>query len=365
MPLFDLAPKESPASLFGRTRELDELTRLLRARRWVVVLGPRMVGKTSLVKAVRHRLHLPGAYVNLWGVHSVQGLVEGLIAGLNESASLRARLVRALKRLEGVGVGPSGLSVSAPRAPLKTAWDLLDLLGSEAGDCLVILDEVQELSSTSGRLLRLLGNLFNTHPNVCFVFTGSRVGLSRTLVEPSADSPLYGRAPVAMILAPFDRTTSSAFLARGTRESGVRLTSAELAMALDGPLDGTPGWLTLFGNHLTVRRLGATRALAETIREGKKVAESELGHFLSGRNPSLYWPALKALALRASWGTIRMYVGQHTGQRVNDATVQRVIRSLESAYFCRRTEEGYELVDPMVQAYVSQAVRPPRGMTHR
>jgi hypothetical protein len=61
MALFDLAPKESEEALFGRDREVAELTRLVEARRWVVVLGPRMVGKTSLVKAVRNRLHVPGA----------------------------------------------------------------------------------------------------------------------------------------------------------------------------------------------------------------------------------------------------------------------------------------------------------------
>ena len=57
MALFDLGPKDSPEALFGRQREVAELTRLVRARRWVVVLGPRMVGKTSLVKAVRNRLN--------------------------------------------------------------------------------------------------------------------------------------------------------------------------------------------------------------------------------------------------------------------------------------------------------------------
>ncbi|MBS7637135.1 ATP-binding protein [Candidatus Bathyarchaeota archaeon] len=48
--LFDLNPKTSSKELFGRERELEELIRLVRARRWVAVLGPRMVGKTSLVK---------------------------------------------------------------------------------------------------------------------------------------------------------------------------------------------------------------------------------------------------------------------------------------------------------------------------
>ena len=54
--LFDLNPKESPRELFGREKELDELIRLIKARRWVALLGPRMVGKTSIVKVANTRL---------------------------------------------------------------------------------------------------------------------------------------------------------------------------------------------------------------------------------------------------------------------------------------------------------------------
>jgi AAA+ ATPase superfamily predicted ATPase len=365
MALFDLAPKESEGALFGRDHEVVELTRLVEARRWVVVLGPRMVGKTSLVKAVRNRLRRPGAYVNLWGVRTVQGLVEGLISGLNESVSLRTRLTRAARRVDGFSAGPAGLAVATSRPPLRTAWDLLDLLGSEKRDCLVVLDEVQELSSNAGALLKLLGNVFNTRPNIVFVFTGSLAGLSRTLLEPSTNSPLYGRAPVSISLGPFDRATSAEFLGRGAREQGVRLSGAEIAAALDGPLDGTPGWLTLFGNHVAVRRLPPARALTETIREGKKAAEAELAGFLETRDPSLYWPALKAIATGATWGVVREYMGRASGETVNDGKVMRVLRALESNYLVRHLEGRYELVDPMIRTYVMEAGAAPGTRRYR
>ena len=44
MPLFDLPPKETPRTLFGRETELATLTRLVHEGRWSVILGPRMVG---------------------------------------------------------------------------------------------------------------------------------------------------------------------------------------------------------------------------------------------------------------------------------------------------------------------------------
>jgi uncharacterized protein len=360
MPLFDLAPKDSPKALFGRGPELAELARLVESRRWVAVLGPRMVGKTSLVKALRTRLRRPGVYVNLWGVRSVQGLVAGLISGLNESASLRARLARAARRVDGFSVGPSGLSIDAPRPPLKSAWELLNLLGTESRDCIVVLDEIQELSSSSGKLLELLGNVFNTRPNIVFVFTGSRVGLIRTLLEPTTTSPLYGRSPVALSLGPFDRPTSTQFLIRGAAEAGFRLSDEDVSAAVQGPLDGTPGWLTLYGNHVAIQGLSPYQALTATIREGKKAAEADIAHFLSSREASLFWPALKAIATGAGWGTIRDQMDRASGQDTNDATVQRVIRALESNFIARRLEGRYELIDPMIRTYVLEAGRPPK-----
>jgi hypothetical protein len=44
MPLFDLSPKDSTASRFGREEELRQRARLVHEGRWAIVLGPRMVG---------------------------------------------------------------------------------------------------------------------------------------------------------------------------------------------------------------------------------------------------------------------------------------------------------------------------------
>jgi len=62
--LFDLHPKESRKDLFGRDDEYKELERLLKSE-WVVVLGRRMVGKSSLVKTFIKEHD--GIYVNLSG----------------------------------------------------------------------------------------------------------------------------------------------------------------------------------------------------------------------------------------------------------------------------------------------------------
>jgi len=70
--LFDLHPKESPSELFGMDREIDTLVGLIKARRWVALLGRRRMGKTSLLKTVsvkmRKERSIKSIYLNLWGI---------------------------------------------------------------------------------------------------------------------------------------------------------------------------------------------------------------------------------------------------------------------------------------------------------
>jgi AAA+ ATPase superfamily predicted ATPase len=56
MALFDLNPKDSRADFYGQRDKIDEIVRLLKHRSWVVVLGPRMVGKTSIIKVAYNDL---------------------------------------------------------------------------------------------------------------------------------------------------------------------------------------------------------------------------------------------------------------------------------------------------------------------
>ena len=58
--LFDLHPKEQPNSMYGKDDDLAKITGHLSQRRWITILGPRMVGKTSLAKAAGSNLEKKG-----------------------------------------------------------------------------------------------------------------------------------------------------------------------------------------------------------------------------------------------------------------------------------------------------------------
>ena len=149
MSLFDLSPKDSRRALFGRDRELGEFLRLVEHGRWTVVLGPRMVGKTSLVKSALSQLHRPTLYANLWGTRGTHGLLQALVAGLNDHPPLLRRIAGVLQRIQGVNVGGAGVSLAPIVRPLRTTSDLVQAIGSVAGPTVIVLDEVQELAPAS------------------------------------------------------------------------------------------------------------------------------------------------------------------------------------------------------------------------
>ena len=353
MALFDINPKETPKALFGREEELGELVHLIREKRWVALIGPRMVGKTSLIKVANTKLDHTGIYVNLWGARSTKGLLNALVHSMNHSKGLLQKIKDGVHRIEGLSLGPSGISVSVPKKPLTTTWDLLNLVGQQSGKCVIELDEVQELAVVSGHLQRVLANIFNTHTNIVFVFTGSMFGLMKTLTEPkSSSSPLYGRPPAKIYLRPFDKKKSMEFLNKGFEEYNVKVSEDAVSRAVEERLDGLPGWLTLYGNNIAVRRLAQEKALEETVSEGLKIVKDELNHYLKGRDRSAHIAALKACATSARWSEVKgaMETRKRKGtSRVNDATVYNVISSLKSGMLIDEEQNAYRVIDPMLR----------------
>ena len=238
--------------------------------------------------------------------------------------------------------------MSISKRPMVTVWDLLETIGNQAGDCVIELDEIQELAAISGRLLRLLANIFNTHPNMVFIFTGSMFGLMKTLLEPASSSPLYGRSPAKLYLQPFEKEFATQFLKKGFE--GCRLTiKDETTSDAVERLDGVPGWLTLYGNNITIRKLPHQKALEETLSEGTKIVKDELEHFLEGRDKQAYLAALKATATSARWAEIKGAVEIAKVSTVNDATIYRIIESLKAAMLIQEKENVYKINDPMLR----------------
>jgi len=325
---------------------------MVKAGRWVAVLGPRMVGKTSLLKAANSLLEkekITVIYVNLWGASSSNDFLRALVTALNQDKSILQK-IKGIK-INGVSIGSSGVAVTVSKKPMTTIWDLFDALGRQKETYVIELDEVQELVNISGRLLIILANLFNTHSNVNFVFTGSMFGVMKTLLEPTSTSPLYGRSPAKLYIQPFKSEIAMSFLRKGFQQCNTKVSEDILKNAVER-LDGIPGWLTLYGNNVCIQQMSHEKALEETTQEAFRIVNDELEHFLSNRDRVSHIAALKATAISASWSEIKNAVSNAKGSIVNDAIIQRIIQNLKAGMLIVEENGKYRVDDPMLRSYV-------------
>ncbi|WP_252896654.1 AAA family ATPase [Metallosphaera hakonensis] len=333
--LFDLHPKESRTELFGRDEEVDYAVKQLLSGNWLIVGGQREIGKTSLVKVslneLRKRQGLKTVYVNLRGIRSLNGLLNSLLSQMNSlkiSIDVKVNFI----------IGSAGVEVKKGAKAVSSLTELLNSLSN----FVLALDEVQELSKVSKQLLDVLGNVFSTNPKVRFVFTGSYIGVMRTLLDPPSDSPLHGRPPAVLTLKAFDEGKAKEFLRRGMKELHVEFHREEEVIQR---LDGVVGWLTLFGNLHASRGLGFDNALRETVEQGKKIVAEEFRHFLESKvNKELYVETMRTVKVVSRWKEIKRGVEMALG-KIDDKVFSNVLESLVNSNFMEKRGNEYLITD--------------------
>ncbi|WP_048151950.1 ATP-binding protein [Thermococcus cleftensis] len=107
---FNVHPRTDIRTLHGRKREAEKLLKVLRASGWGVVLGPRMVGKTSLsiATAVEYAKSVRTAviYLNLSTAKSFHDLTVRLLGAVSKLGSRKRSI-----EVEFSAFVPAGLGV--------------------------------------------------------------------------------------------------------------------------------------------------------------------------------------------------------------------------------------------------------------
>jgi len=343
--LFDLHPKERIDDLFGRDYEVMYIIDQIAKGNWVVVLGQRMIGKTSVLKVSLNELEKRGysiLYVNLRGVKSLDGLLDLMVAEINKRRGLFSKLSASLN----LSIGPLGLEVKSKGKPFNT---LLELLLSFNEKVVIGIDEFQEVSRVSKQMLDILSNVFNSNKNVSFIFSGSYAGVVKSLFEQTSALPLYGRPPVKVSLKPFSKEMSKGFMVKGFNELGVSVGDSVVERVCD-KFDGVVGWLTMFGNFYGVRGMSFDEAVVQTIENAKRIMMSEIEHFLEDKvEKNLYKAIFEALKISDRWSDIKFGVEVKLRRNVNDKIFAHALNALVNANFVTKVNGRYYFSDPMLK----------------
>ncbi len=203
-------------NFFGRRGILREVLEGQRHALWIV--GPRRLGKTSLLKQLEHATQNSGEspfvplYWDLQGSADARGLADGFLGSVEDSETFRRATDVAAEDLEGLSI--SEMLTTAVRKTVRAGWRLL-----------LLLDEAEELLTlvrSSPSVLPRLRRVLQKGPEVRAVLTSTR-RLARIDSEADlATSPfLQGFIP-PLYLSPLQPDEGRALLARG------EFTSAEV-----------------------------------------------------------------------------------------------------------------------------------------
>lgn len=354
---FRLEPKENREELYDFDNELNMLVKAIgdRSVKMIVITGLRRMGKTSLLKVGLREAKTPYLYLDArkyeyLSIEKFYGLLSSSLEDfLRDIKGLSGKLVKFLSRIKGVSVKGLSVELKAREASLADVLEKIDEWSEAQGLRTVIaIDEAQELKGF--RIDRALAYGYDNLANLCFVITGSEVGvLKEFLGVENPNAPLFGRALLEIGLGRLSGEDAVGFLRKGFTEVGLSVDARVLEEAVR-VLDGIIGWLTHFGWY-TWKLKSPKAGLEKTLGESEALIKRELGRFLEGRSMAKdrYLLILEALSLRSMrWSELKRYVEFEVGVRLANKQFAKYLHELNRYGFLEKRDNEYRLGDPLV-----------------
>jgi AAA+ ATPase superfamily predicted ATPase len=365
--LFDQRPKDNKRDLYDAEDELKALASALRAGApLVTIVGLRRTGKTSLLLTALNQTAQPSIVLDMRALASKpyatkRDLIQEIERTLNEfykaHLSSGKRLFNWLKRVQGVSVSQSGLSISwGGKEPteLSTLFDELNAWAKhEKTRMIIAFDEAQELKKVAGvDMAKLIAHVYDYCRSITVILTGSAVGLLYDFIgSQDAKAPLYGRHITEIRLRRLSERIARDFLVRGFEQAKTK-TDERIMDAAVKRLGGIIGWLTLFGITSVEAGKMSESAIDQTVEVGKSLVRQEFENFLKGREVGRqrYEAIMRHLARArsSSWSAIKGSLEAAEGRTINDRNVTELLTNLVKAGFVEKEGEYYTLTDQML-----------------
>jgi uncharacterized protein len=340
--LFDIPPKTDPKLLYARQKELHDLVAHLKNRRWVVLLGPRRVGKTSLAKCAIKQFGHDSITLD---ARENSDFISSLFSSLGSSSSiLNLGATAAVPKLPFLSA-----SANYSKQMLKQS---LDQIFKAKFKLIILLDEAQWFRNPR-TFVRLLAHIYDYHyDRVTPIITGSAVGVMRSILEPNHKSPLYGRPMIEMEVKKWVPSSSIGFLSEGLKQNKLSL-DEEYKFQIVETLDGIPGWLTMFGYYFTENPRDYDKALRVTVNEATSIVNEET------RNISKLargWPShLRILESLISGSKRFTDLLEATNQ--NNAALSKHLDILQRLSYIEKNDEGrYTIADPILRGFLKKQI---------
>lgn len=301
---FETRKPVSDLGFHDRTKLMEQLESLVKAHfegrpSWVALLGPRKIGKTSILAELQRRAQTHGVVVtlDLFNVDArvqdvLTALLRSLLIGVCEQADhhelagklggqappLSAKLAhelstelpfgtvgKALELLEAVG------KTQVSNAEVTEVLELPERMAQELGPVWLIIDELQELEALNRQrpfnkrhtIFRLMRSVWQRHELVSYWATGSQVSMLSSVFN-DRRSPFHGHFRLVHV-GPFELETAAQMLLDRTSISARADDAALAAEVAAETLGGHPFYIQVLGEELELRQVKLSRHSVKSV----------------------------------------------------------------------------------------------------
>ena len=332
-----------------------------------LLLGPRRVGKTSVVSVMAEKLRKRrGHHYIYFNFSRFLGERAISIADI-EPKRTSLKLITTSKSYT---LSLRGLSVEVRKTSIEEFSSdfsaLVRVLSQNAKLGVLIFDEAQVLARLKNLDFRgLLQEITDSYPNISLVFTGSMPGMLMGYLNPDSERPNFMRSAEVFTLPRWTPEEGMEYLKEGFESYGITVKDELELLRAVRELGGVPGFIAYYGlTTVNLLRGGksAEEALPLALEESRRYAldewKKDLRAFLNVYSSPIYVAVLRVLA-EAYPGALRGAEVYRQLESLGTAPtrvqhVYKYLETLEKAGFIRSSERKYWIEDPLLREAVRE-----------
>ncbi len=349
--MFSDRPISDIRRLYGKEHKeaVKELHKLVEKGMFVSLLGPRRVGKTSVLRTFLNTYDYPYLYYDLspyigkTGV-SYTSLTPSLM-NFNEikfdsEFQINLAIIKlTIKNIQGKQYENALLNV-------------LREVNAKFERFLIIFDEAQVLAFIRGiNMLGLLQAVHNTMDHISVIMTGSMPGLLEKILSPSSKKPMYARYIEKIELKRWSKEEAYNYLKTGLEEANIKYSDYELEEAVN-ELSAVPGFLAFYG--LKRLKTDHKEALEDAFENAILLWTSDLDAFINIYKSPTYLTTLSILAqtsLGLTWSEIIREINRF--EEIKNPKLYRILKNLTSAGMIEKRNNKYVIAEkPLKEAII-------------
>lgn len=349
MKIFSDRPISNYEKLYG-TKHREAVRKIKEAvdkKMFIAILGPRRVGKTSIVKTFLNYYNHKHLYFDLspfigQRAVSFRALTPTIIGFNTSRLSTEAQLNLAILSLKIKKIKITGDIFEA------NMISLLREINETYNKFILVFDEAQVLAFLKGISGRgILQLIHNNYENISVILTGSMPGILEKVINPSnAEAPAFARYIEKIEVKRWTKKETIDFLEKGLKQANIEYERRELEEVSES-LSNIPGFISYYG-LLRERVLKHGEALKEAMENAINLWNKDVEAFQRIYDSPLYITVLQILSetiTGANWSEIKRNIAILRGRTIENSVLYRVLKNLIGAGMIEKYDDKYRVID--------------------